>query len=496
MESQIKLVPVVISGGIGSRLWPVSRETHPKPFIGTFNGRNLLQHTFLRANTLPFVEEVMIVTGKSFFFQTQDSCADLCAEGYSPPVLLVEPCGRNTAPAITSAALWVSDRHGEDAVMLVMPVDHIIGNVSSFSDAVSKAIVLASENGSLVTFGIKPHSAKLGYGYIEAEGERVVRFIEKPNMIDAEKYAASERFFWNFGIFCFTAKSILQEMGKYAPSVVEGVTASFQKSRHMTASSARKECRTNSGNAFEYLVLDSDEFCNVSDISIDYAVMEHSENISIIPCDIDWQDVGTWPDLAKFMLQDNNKNRTEGNVILEDVDDCIIHADSRLVAGLGLKDLMIIDTADALLVASKSRAQDVKSIYKRVKESGHSACKIHAEVYRPWGKYTVLEEASGFKIKRIEVKPGAALSFQMHCHRSEHWVVVSGTAKVTNSGREYFLGSNESTYVPVGSRHRLENFGSDTLIIIEVQCGNYLEEDDIFRFEDSYGRKGSGDGFF
>lgn len=330
--------------------------------------------------------------------------------------------------------------------------------------------------GKLVTFGIKPDMPETGYGYIEADGNTVKRFVEKPDLETAKEYVASGRFLWNSGMFCFQAGVMLKEMEKHCPAILAATIACIAESRSAE------------GKGFSQLELDSTAFKQVPDDSIDYAVMEKSANVAVVPCDIGWSDIGSWTALGDLTPADAQGNRIEGEVMLHDVSNCYIQSNDRMVGAVGVKDLVIIDTADAVLVADRNRAQDVKHIYARLKKEGHEAHRLHSTVHRPWGTYTVLEEGSHFKIKRIEVKVGASLSLQMHHHRSEHWIVVSGMAKVVNGQQELFIQTNESTYIPAGHKHRLENPGMLPLVMIEVQSGEYLGEDDIVRFDDVYGR--------
>jgi len=384
--------------------------------------------------------------------------------------------GRNTAAAVAAAALHVRASFGEDALMLVLAADHLIANQAAFAEAVAQAILLASQ-GLLVTFGIRPDAPETGYGYIEADGNRVINFVEKPSLEGARKYIASGRFFWNSGMFCFTAGSLLREMALHSPDVLSAVQACMDESR------------VAKGNNFAQIVLNGEYFSKVPDISIDYAVMEKSSSVAVVPCDIGWSDIGSWTAMGELGQPDVNGNTVEGEVLLHGVSNCYIRSKNRLVGAVGVDNLIIVDTADALLVADKSKAQDVKHIFAKLKRQGHDACKLHRTVNRPWGTYTILEEEKSFKIKRIVVKPGQSLSLQMHHHRSEHWVVVSGAARIINGEREIFVSTNESTYIPAGHQHRLVNPGKIDLILIEVQSGEYLGEDDIVRFEDVYGRK-------
>lgn len=468
------MIVVIMSGGSGSRLWPVSREQHPKPFIRLPDGQSLLQKAFLRGLQLPGVKQVMTVTNRDHYFKTEDEYRELDMTSTALSFVL-EPFGRNTAAAIAAACLEVSRQHGAEESMLVLAADHLIADQRAFENAVSQANTLALQ-GQLVTFGIQPTAPETGYGYIEAEGQKVLRFVEKPDAQKATEYLASGRYLWNSGMFCFTAGTMLEEMSQHCPAILQAVENCMARSRR--AESA----------LFSQIELDSASFALVLDDSIDFAVMEKTKRISVVPCDIGWSDIGSWNALGDLAEQDANGNRVSGEVLMHDTRNCTIQAENRLVGTVGVSDLVIIDTSDALLVTSKQQAQDVKKIFAALKSIDHDAHKFHNTVHRPWGTYTVLEEGPGFKIKRIEVKPGASLSLQMHHHRSEHWVVVSGNALVTNGDKELLLATNESTFIPAKNKHRLENRGAEPLVMIEVQTGSYLGEDDIVRFSDQYGR--------
>ena len=472
------LIPTILCGGAGSRLWPVSRELHPKPFIRLGDGQSLLQKAFLRGARLAGVSEVLTVTNREMIFKTQDDYKEVNAGVGVPSTatnFILEPFGRNTAAAVAAAALQIKQSHGEAAYMLILAADHLIADQEAFADAVGQALGLA-QNGKLVTFGIKPTAPETGYGYIEAEGDQVIRFVEKPSAEKAKKYVDSGRFLWNSGMFCFTVGTILKAMAQHCPEILTATASCIAKSRKAE------------GKGFAQIDLDADSFAAVPDLSIDYAVMEKSNQVAVVPCSIGWSDIGSWDALGDLDEADEQGNRVRGDVQMHGSTNSTIHASGRLIGTVGIDNLVIVDTPDALLVAHKSRAQDVKHIYAGLKAKGHEAYKIHNTVHRPWGTYTILEEGVGFKIKRIEVKPGATLSLQMHHHRSEHWIVVSGMAKVVNGEREFFVNTNESTYIPAGHKHRLENPGILDLVMIEVQSGAYLGEDDIVRFQDAYGR--------
>ena len=466
--------PVVLCGGVGSRLWPLSRDTHPKPFITLADGESLLQKAFLRGAEQAHVSEIVTVTNRDLFFKIEDQYRQI-NQGNIGTSYILEPFGRNTAAAIASAALHLQKAHGDQAVMLVLAADHVISKPDQFMAAVEKAASLASQ-GRLVTFGIRPTGPETGYGYIEAEDDNVLRFVEKPDFETAVDYLTSGRFFWNSGMFCFRVTDILQAMRKYCPNVLTGVEECLHSSRSSTS------------KGFVEIELDADTFLKVPDISIDYAVMEKADNVSVVACDIGWNDVGSWASFSKTVSEDDNGNAVEGIAILHDVQNSYIRSESRLIAAVGVNDLVVIDTDDALLISTKSRVQDVKHIYNSLKQDGHDLHKIHRTVQRPWGTYTILDEGDSFKAKRIVVKPGGVLSLQMHHKRSEHWTVVSGIATVINGDEVLTLHPNQSTYIPVGNKHRLQNEGSEDVVLIEVQCGHYFGEDDIVRFQDIYGR--------
>ena len=455
----MQLIPVILSGGAGTRLWPVSREQHPKPFIRLADGQSLLQKSFLRAKGLPNVVEVLTVTNRDLFFKTADEYRET-GDIPMPLGFILESEGRNTAPAIAAAALTIHQTYGAKAVMLFLTADHLIADVAAFTEAVQTAVKLA----------------ETGYGYIESEGHTVKRFVEKPDLKTAQEYVASGKYLWNSGMFCMTAETAMAELKRYAPTVLDAVEKSLQVSRRLE------------GVGQYQVELDAATFKKADSISIDYALMEKTTHAAIVACNIGWSDIGSWNALGDLIPQDANGNSLEGETYLHDVTNTFIQASGRLIAAVGVDNLIVIDTPDALLVAHKDRSQDVKQIVGQLKKIGHEAYKLHRTVHRPWGTYTVLEEGTNFKMKRIVVKPGASLSLQMHHHRSEHWIVVDGMAKVVNGEQDLLIATNESTFIPAGHRHRLENPGKIDLVLIEVQSGAYLGEDDIVRFEDHYGR--------
>jgi len=471
----MNIVPTVLCGGAGSRLWPVSREMHPKPFIRLGDGQSLLQKAFLRGAALPDVQEILTVTNCELFFKTKDEYLEVNSTGLATSFIL-EPFGRNTAAAIASAALYVAKTHGPATIMLVLAADHLISDQNAFANAVSNAVLLAQQE-KLVTFGIKPDTPETGYGYIETEGNEVLRFVEKPNLEKARTYLETGRFLWNSGMFCFQVQTMLNALQEHCPEILATTITCLDAS-----------CQVE-GTNFSQIELDRTSFALVPDDSIDYAVMEKSRQVAVVPCNIGWSDIGSWKALCELGEPDENGNHIEGQAFLHDVHNSYIQSHKRVVGAVGINNLVIVDTPDALLVAEKDRAQDVKHLYAMLKQQGNEAHKLHTTVHRPWGTYTVLEEGTNFKIKRIVVKPGASLSLQMHHHRSEHWIVVSGMARVINDTRELFVRTNESTFILAGNKHRLENPGVLDLVMIEVQSGEYLGEDDIVRFDDIYKRQ-------
>ena len=478
------LIPVILSGGSGSRLWPVSREGHPKPFMKLADGKTLLEKTYLRAANLPGVykengkTKLLTVTNRDYYFMSRDELEKAGISG----TFLLEPCGRNTAPAIAIAAHRINAKFGPDALMLVLAADHLILDEAEFAKAVEHASRLASApHNLLVTFGIVPTGPETGFGYIEAgqkieQGQRVKAFVEKPDGLTAQTYLEAGNYFWNSGMFCFSAGQFLDQLAVCAPEVADSARVCWAA---MQSDGLKDSTMIEIPEAL---------FKDVPDISVDYAVMEKSKDVAVIPGNFGWSDIGSWGAIRDLVAPDSNNNRASGEAIFVETDNTFVQSEDRLVAAVGVSNLMIIDTADALLVANPLYAQEVKTVVNLLKKKNHDAYKLHQTVSRPWGTYTVLEDHLGFKIKRIEVKPGGKLSLQMHHHRSEHWIVVKGQAHVVNGDTSIKLLPNESTYIPAGHKHRLENPIDEDLVMIEVQCGSYLGEDDIVRFEDTYGR--------
>ena len=465
------IYPVVMAGGSGSRLWPMSRELYPKQFLSLVGEKTLLQETLERLEGLHTAPPVLICNDAHRFLAAEQ----LRQIGLLNHNIILEPVGRNTAPAIALAALTAL-KSNKDALLLVLAADHSIAKAEEFQKAVKLATPTA-EAGELITFGIVPTHAETGYGYIQrgtAIGDlyQVEQFVEKPDITTAEGYVSSGRYYWNSGMFLFRADRYLEELQTYRSDIYEACLASIQ----------------NIQDDLDFIRIDAQAFEQCPSESVDYAVMEKTSRALVVPLDAGWNDVGAWSALWDLGQKDSHGNVHKGDVMLHNTQSSYIHAENALVATVGVKDLIIVQTKDALLVADKSQVQDVKSIVTQIKNQSREEYKLHREVYRPWGVYDSVDNGHRYQVKRITVKPGQKLSVQMHHHRAEHWIVVSGTANVTVDGETKLITENESIYIPIGSVHALENPGKIPLELIEVQTGSYLGEDDIVRFEDRYGR--------
>lgn len=477
------LVPIILSGGAGARLWPLSREAAPKPFLSLPGARpggdTLLSRTFARAAALPDVTPIVTITNRDYYFQTRDAYAGV-ANGGAGAVYLLEPFARNTAPAVALGALYGQARCGGDATLLILPADHLIDDTTAFAVAVARAVALARE-GWLTTFGITPTRAETGYGYLELgealaqpDAFRARRFIEKPPLAEAKRYAGDARHVWNAGMFCFTAERVLAAFERHAPRVLDAARAVWQTLEARAADTL--------------LEIDPTLFAKAPAVSFDVAVMEQASDVAVVRAGFDWTDMGSWRALSNLAAPDASGNRGAGERIAIATTDTYIHAEERIVATVGVDGLFIVDTSDAVLVAHRDHLQSVKDVVGALKARGHEAYRFHRTVVQPWGACTVLQQGPGFKIKRLELKPGAALPLATQAQHSEHWIVISGEACVTNGQRAYAVRANESTFIPAGAPHRLENPGAGPLLLIEVQCGDDLSEDEGVRDGDSTGR--------
>ncbi len=468
------LYPVILSGGSGTRLWPLSRAALPKQLLPLASDRTMLQETVIRLGGMVDIGAPLVVCNNDHRFLIAEQMREI---GVEPLGIFLEPMGRNTAPAAAVAALTLLKRD-PDGVMLLLPADHLINDVPAFHAAVAdgmKAVAL----GRLVTFGIVPDSPHTGYGYIQrgealagTTARQVARFVEKPDAATAQRFLASGDYFWNSGMFLFSARQFVEELEQYRPDMLAACRRALEAGEH----------------DLDFCRLDKAAFADCPSDSIDYAVMERTLNAAVVPAEIGWNDIGAWSALWDVGRKDADDNVVRGDVYLDGVKGSYVRAESRMVAALGVENLLIVETPDAVLVADQSKAQDVKKVVDYLKKAGRSEHEFHTRVFRPWGWYEGIDMGERFQVKRIMVKPGHKLSLQMHHHRAEHWVVVSGTARVTRDGVEELLTEDQSTYIPLGTTHRLENPGKVALHLIEVQSGSYLGEDDIVRFEDVYKR--------
>jgi mannose-1-phosphate guanylyltransferase len=472
------LVPVILCGGTGTRLWPLSRATYPKQYwaLAGTGGETLLQQTQQRLEGLPGLASPLLICNEDHRFVVAEQMRQI---GVSPAAILLEPLGRNTAPAVAVAALQAT-AGGQDPLLLVLAADHVIRDAAQFRATVEVGVP-AAQAGQLVTFGIVPLGPETGYGYIEASQPLqaeltapvpICRFVEKPDLATAEQFLTTGRFTWNSGMFLFKASAILAELERLAPEVV----------------SACRSAMEHESPDLDFLRLEREAFTSCPSVALDVAVMEKTDRGAVLPLDAGWSDVGSWSALWETSDQDEDGNVLRGRVISQASRNCYLRSEHRLVVGLGVEDLVVVETDDVVLVAHRDRAQEIKSVVQRLEAAGARESQAHRRIYRPWGSYDGVTEGDRWQVKKIVVKPGASLSLQMHHHRAEHWVVVGGTAVVEKNGVEELVGENQSTYIPLGCRHRLTNPGKIPVELIEVQSGPYLGEDDIVRFEDRYGR--------
>ena len=475
----IKIIPIILCGGSGSRLWPLSRESYPKQYLklSKSDKRSLLQKTYGRVSTIKDISNPIIICNEEHRFIVAEQMREI---KISPKSILLEPFGRNTAPAIMTSALASLEKE-EDPILLVLSADHEIKDIKEFHSVINVGIKYAIED-KLVIFGVVPTSPETGYGYIKSEekfnkeiikGIKVEKFIEKPDLMTAKKLIKDKHFTWNSGMFIFRAKTIIEEIKKFAPEIYQNCKLSMQKSK----------------TDLDFRRLEKNSFYNVPNLSIDIAVMEKTKNSIVIPLDAGWSDIGSWRSIWDNSTKDKDGNTLEGRTLIHKTKNCYLRSDHRLIVGLGLEDIIVVETNDSILVANKKDSEEVKRIVSMMKDKSLKEGETHRKIYRPWGNYISVVEDSSWQVKLIKVNPGEKLSLQMHHHRSEHWIVVKGTAKVEIDDKVLILSENQSTYIPLGSRHRLSNPGKIALNLIEVQSGTYLGEDDIVRFEDIYGRE-------
>jgi len=473
------LLPVVLSGGSGTRLWPLSRELYPKQLLPLVSKGTMLQETLARLAGIEDLGSPIVVCNESHRFLVAEQLLEM---GETPRAILLEPVGRNTAPAIAIAAMAAvaddpSRNNADDPVLLILPADHVIRDRTAFQ----KALAIGREaamNGRLVTFGVVPNKPETGYGYIRrksAQGSAftIDQFVEKPDAPTAQRYVASGEYYWNSGMFMFRASAVLNELRAHAPEIYDACAHAY----------------TGAKRDLDFTRLPTKEFSACPSNSFDYAVMEKTQHGVVVPLDAGWSDVGSWSALHEAIPGDEDGNVCLGDVLTSDTHGCYLQSTSRLVAAVGLENHVVVETKDAVLIAPKNRVQDVKDLVNKLKKQGRHETSLHREVFRPWGSYDSIDSGTRFQVKRLSVKPGASMSLQLHHHRAEHWIVVSGTARITRGNDTFLLEENQSTYIPVGAQHRIENPGKIPLHIIEVQSGSYLGEDDIVRFEDRYGRE-------
>ena len=472
-QSLVNNFPVILAGGSGTRLWPLSRSLYPKQFLKLNSDKSLLQNTIDRAS-VACGGQLIVVCNEDHRFLTAEQMRETGHDG----VIMLEPCARNTAPAIALAALHAIKQH-KDATITVLAADHVISDIQQFTVHVEEALN-CSRDGALVTFGVVPDRPETGYGYIKAASDGIsdiASFEEKPDAETAKRYVDSGDYYWNSGMFVFKASSYLDALKKHAPQILASCATAYE--------SATED--------LDFIRVDTEAFAECESISVDYAVMEKADNAMVVPFTAGWSDIGSWDAVHGICEKDENGNASTGDAMLVDSENCYINASTRLVAALGLQNISIIETSDCILVAHNDHAQDAKKIAIMLKEAGRNEADTHTKCYRPWGSYQTINLGQRFQVKRITVKPGAKLSLQKHHHRAEHWVVVEGTAIVTCDDKEIMLTENQSTYLPLGATHRLDNPGKIPLELIEVQSGSYLGEDDIVRFDDVYGRSGRSD---
>ncbi len=465
------MIPVILSGGSGTRLWPLSRKNKPKQFLSLFGKQSLFQDTLSRLSGLTNLEAPIIVCNDEHRFMVAEQLQEM---GQHTADIILEPCARNTAPAIAIAALQAQSK-GDDPVMLVLAADHVIHDCDAFHKAINQA-EKAAEQGALVTFGIIPDCPHTGYGYIEAFDKtalsKVSAFVEKPTQEVAETYIASGNYYWNSGMFMFKASTVLKELERFAPEMLASCTEAF----------------TASQKDLDFIRLDKKAFSACPSDSLDYAIMEKTDKAIVIPLNAGWSDVGSWSSLWENHDKDQHNNVLIGDVMVENVSNSYIHSEHRLVSVLGVDNIVVVETADAVMIANKEQAENIKIMVNKLQDADRDEAVVHRKCYRPWGHYDAVDAGERFQVKRISVNPGASLSLQLHHHRAEHWIVVTGTAEVTCGEEVTLVSENESTYIPLGIQHRLHNPGRVPLEIIEIQSGSYLGEDDIIRIDDNYNR--------